>query len=141
MSTEQPNVATEGIKPVFRQYFQLDEQIGALETQAAELKRHQDMLKDIILQFMRDNELDHINVGSCRFARSIKATPKPKLKDSVLENVLRKHLGGEDGRLRGVLEDIAQLRTKSGEVDPGAATAEVPEVLVRRKLRGKNTAP
>ena len=52
-----------------------------------------------------------------------------KVKDNELQGILMRHLGGEDGKVRGVLEDLAKARTADSEA------TEPTEVLVKRLLK------
>lgn len=132
MSAGTAAAAGEAVKEAFREYFALNEEVKAREADIETLKGRQETILRVIHEFMRAQDLDEINVNSVRFSRVLKGPRKArKVDDKILQNVLRKHLGGEDGRLRGVLEDLARLRE-----GPGEGGAEAPkEVLVRRNLK------
>lgn len=127
--------AGEAVKEAFREYFALNDEVKAREADIEKLKARQDTILRVIHEFMRSQDLDEINVNSVRFSRVVKGPRKArKVDDKVLQNVLRKHLGGEDGRLRGVLEDLARIREETGAAGAGESQA-TKEVLVRRNLK------
>ena len=79
---------------------------------------------------MKEQDIDEINVRNMKFSRVTVSPRKPKVKDQALQSVLMKHLGGEDGKLREVLEDIAKLRTTPEDTAPR-------EVIRKRTIKQK----
>lgn len=134
MSGAESSAAGEAVKDAFREYFGLNDEVRAHEAEIEKLKARQDAILRVIHEFMRAQDLDEINVNHVRFSRVVKGPRKArKVDDKILQNVLRKHLGGEDGRLRGVLEDLARIREEAAAGADGGGTTR--EVLVRRTLK------
>lgn len=98
------------LKRVLLQYFELEDQIAALSRTVEDLKSRQKALVPGIHGLMRAASLDEISVRDRKFVRVIPVARRRPVKDRLLKNVLSKHLSGEDGRLRGVLEDLERLR-------------------------------
>jgi hypothetical protein len=118
----------EQLNLVMKDYFQYDDQIQEIEATLRVLKEKRDALLPAIQGTMASADVDEICVRNFRFNR-VKRVPKKKtVKDDVLRNVLVRHIGGEDGKVRAVLEDLAQHRAPP----PGQDAPK--EVLVRRKI-------
>jgi hypothetical protein len=122
------------LQDTFKQYFQLEDEIQRIESSVAEYKKAQEHIMTLIHQQMKDQDIDEINVRNMKFSRMMVNPRKPKVKDQVLQSVLMKHLGGEDGKLREVMEDIAKLR-----VTPEDATPR--EVIRKRTIKGGTKVP
>lgn len=118
------------LQDTFKQYFQLEDEIQRIESSVSEYKKAQEHLMLIIHQQMKEQDIDEINVRNMKFSRVTVSPRKPKVKDQVLQSVLMKHLGGEDGKLREVLEDIAKLRQTPDDAAPR-------EVIRKRTLKTK----
>ena len=119
----------DGLKTQLREYFAEDARLQTLQTQVDEIKERQGKAQERIHHYMRQQGVDEINVNNVRFSRVLRGPKKAKVKDNVLQGILMRHLGGEDGKVRGVLEDLAKARTADSEA------TEPTEVLVKRLLK------
>jgi hypothetical protein len=118
------------LQDTFKQYFQLEDEIQRIESSVSEYKKAQEHLISVIHQQMKEQDIDEINVRNMKFSRVTVSPRKPKVKDQALQSVLMKHLGGEDGKLREVMEDIAKLRVTPEDTTPR-------EVIRKRTIKPK----
>jgi hypothetical protein len=118
------------LQDTFKQYFQLEDEIQRIESSVSEYKKAQEHLIAVIHQQMKEQDIDEINVRNMKFSRVTVSPRKPKVKDQALQSVLMKHLGGEDGKLREVMEDIAKLRVTPEDTTPR-------EVIRKRTIKPK----
>lgn len=125
------------LREATRQYLDAEDALKELERQKEVLQAQQMVFLRSIHMTMREMDIDEINVRNMRFSRVVKLPGKRQrrqpLKDAHLVNVLKKHLSGEDNKLRTVLEDIAQIRNPPDLAPP--VPPEPQEVLVRRNLK------
>lgn len=125
----------DGLKHYLRIYFEEDAKVQAYQAEIDKIKSRQNDIQKLIHEFMKIQNLDEINVNNVRFSRVVKGPRKAKVKDTVLQGILMKHLSGEDGKVRDVLEDLAKARAATGS----AETQQ--EVLVKRVLKRSGNVP
>lgn len=124
----------ERLREATRSYLDVEDALKRLEEEKKRLEQQQAVYQTAIHMSMRELDIDEINVRNMKFSRVVKnpgaRQRRAPLKDMQLVGVLKKHLVGEDGKLREVLEDIAQMRAPPPKPEEPAH-----EVLIRRVTR------
>lgn len=128
------------LREAARQYLEIEDGLKALEKQKEDLQKKQAVYQTAIHMAMREMDIDEINVRNIKFSRVVKMPAgrqrRAPIKDAHLVNVLKKHLSGEDGKLRNVLEEIAQIRNPASTIEQALKDLPEPqEVLVRRVMK------
>lgn len=122
-----------------RQWIEMDDESRKLQTRLKEIRDAKVRLGDVVLKYMRDNELDDFKLDGMlggTISRSVR-TVKPPIKRNTIRTQLLLHFGDQPGRVSEALRAIEGI--PEGAEDMSVGSGQVRELLMRRLPRKPRT--
>jgi hypothetical protein len=118
-----------------RQWIQLDDEVRGIQTRLKEIRDAKARLGDVVLRFMRENELDDFKLDGMlegTISRSVR-TIKPPIKRNTIRTQLLLHFGDQPQRVSEALRAIEGIPEDAEDMSVGSG--QVRELLTRRLPR------